>query len=52
MGKLISLNQKAFFKNKWIAKNTMSAQEVLYKISMYKKKNGLVTLKVALKKSL
>lgn len=48
IGKLISQNQGAILKSRWIANNTVATQEVLHKIQTYRGKNGLMALKVDL----
>lgn len=49
--KIISPNQGAFVKGRWIAKNTVIAQEVIHKIRSHKGKKGLMAIKIDLKKA-
>lgn len=49
--KLISLNQGALVKGRWIAENTMIAQEVVHRVKMHKGKKGLMVMKIDMKKA-
>ncbi|KAH7516409.1 hypothetical protein FEM48_Zijuj10G0132300 [Ziziphus jujuba var. spinosa] len=48
--KIISSNQEAFIKGRWIAENTVIAQEVIHKVRSHKGKKGLMVIKIDLKK--
>lgn len=48
---IISLNQDAFVKGRWIAKNLMVAHEVVHKIKHHKEKNGFMLFKFNLNKT-
>lgn len=49
--KIISHHQGAFVKGWWIAETTIVAQKVLHKVRTHKGKNGLMLLKINLKKA-
>lgn len=51
LGKIISPNQWGFLEGKWIAENSVLAQELVYKINKHKGKNGLMLMKIDLKKA-
>lgn len=51
MGRIISPNQGAFIEGRWIAENTIIAQEVTHKIKKHKGKSGLMMIKVDLNKA-
>lgn len=51
IGNLISPNQGAFLEERWIAENTLVAQEVMHKIKNHKGSNGLMAFKVDLRKA-
>lgn len=51
MHKIISDNQSAFFKHRWIAENTILAQEIVHKVKITKGKGGLVIIKFDLRKA-
>lgn len=51
MGKFISFHQGVFLEGMWIAENTVVAQEVVYKVRLYRGKNGLMMLKVDMNKA-
>lgn len=48
--KLVSPNQRAFVKGKWIAENSAIANEVIHKVRKHKGKKGLMVLKIDMKK--
>lgn len=49
--KIVSLNQEAFVKGRWIAENIVVVQEVIHKVQTYKGKKGLMIIKIDLKKA-
>lgn len=49
--KLMSLNQRAFMKGRWIAENSVIAQEVVYRVKKHKGKRGLMIMKIDIKKA-
>lgn len=49
--KIISLNQRAFVKGRWIAENTIIAQEIIHTIRNHKGKNGLMVMKIDIRKA-
>lgn len=49
--KLISPNQRAFMKGRWIAENTVIAQEVVHKVKKQSGKRRLMILKIDMKKA-
>lgn len=51
LGKFISLNQGAFIEDRWIAENIVTAQKVLQKVKKHRGRNGLMMVKVDLKKA-
>ena len=51
LDKIISPNQGAFVKGRWIAENSIIAQELVHKIKSHKGKNGLLLMKIDLKKA-
>ena len=51
LDKIISSNQGAFVKGRWIAENSIIAQELVHKIKSHKGKNGLLLMKIDLKKA-
>lgn len=51
MEKFISFHQEALFENRWIVENTVVAQEVVHKVRQLRGKNGLMVLKVDMKKA-
>lgn len=48
---LISPNQGAFIEGKWIVENTVVAHELAHKIRTHKGKNGLMMIKIDMKKA-
>lgn len=48
--KIISPNQGAFIRGRWIVKNTVTAQEIVHKIHSHKGKKGLMLINIDLKK--
>lgn len=48
---IISSNQGAFMEGHWIAENTILAHELVYKVKKHKGKNGLMLIKVDMKKA-
>lgn len=50
MDKIISPNQGAFVKRRWIADNTLVAQELSHKMKKHKGKGGLMLVKLDMKK--
>lgn len=48
---LISPNQKAFAEGRWIADNTILAQEMVHKVKKFKRKGGLMLAKIDLSKA-
>lgn len=51
MGMIVSHNQGAFLEGCWIAENTILAHEVMHKIKKHTSSNGLMCIKVYLKKA-
>lgn len=51
IGRIISFNQGGFVKGRWIAENTVVDQESVYKVKKNKGKEGLMTIKVYMKKA-
>nr|XP_048336936.1 uncharacterized protein LOC125424177 [Ziziphus jujuba var. spinosa] len=51
MERIISPNQGAFIRGRWIVENTVIAHEVMHKIKSHKGKNSLMMIKVDLKKA-
>lgn len=51
MGMIVSPNQEAFVEGHSIAENMIIAQEIVHKIKKHKNKNGLMLIKVDLKKA-
>ncbi|KAH7533562.1 hypothetical protein FEM48_Zijuj04G0144400 [Ziziphus jujuba var. spinosa] len=51
MSKIISPHQGAFLEGRWIAKNTVVGQEVAHKVRKHKGKNGLMLVKIDMKKA-
>lgn len=51
LDKIISPNQSAFVKGRWIAENTAFAQEIVHKVQNHKGKKGLMIIKMDLKKA-
>lgn len=51
MGKTISKHQGAFLEGRWIADNTVAAHEVVHKVKRHRGKNGLMMLKMDMKKA-
>lgn len=51
MEKIITPNQGAFIEGMWIAENTVIAQEVINKVKKHWGKNGMMVIKVDLKKA-
>ena len=51
MEHIISPNQGAFVQGQWIAKNTVVAQELVHKIRKHKGTNGLMLMKIDLRKA-
>lgn len=51
LGKLISPNQGAFVRGRWIMNNTVIAQEVVHHIKKHKGKNVLMVMKIDMKKA-
>lgn len=49
--KLVSPNQGAFMEGRWIAENTILAHELVHKVKNHKGRNGLMLLKVDMKKA-
>lgn len=49
--KLVSPNQGAFVRRRWIAENTVIAQEIVHKIQKHKGMNGLMLMKMDMKKA-
>lgn len=47
--KIIFPNQGAFVKGRWIAKNTVIAQELAHKVKNHKGRHGLMLIKVDIK---
>lgn len=50
MGRIVSQNQGAFLEGRWIAENTVLAHEVMHKINNHRSLNGLMCIKIDLKK--
>ena len=50
LDRIISPNQGAFVEGHWIAENSIIAQELVHKIKTYKGHNGLLLMKIDLKK--
>nr|XP_048337067.1 uncharacterized protein LOC125424270 [Ziziphus jujuba var. spinosa] len=51
LSRIISPNQETFIEGRWIAENTVVAQEILHKIRNHKGKNGLMLIKISMKKA-
>lgn len=51
VGKIISPNQGAFVKGRWTAENSIVGQEVIQKVKKHKGKQGLMVMKIDLKKA-
>lgn len=51
LDRVISLNNGAFVEGRWIAENTVNAQEIFHKVRKHKGKNGLMILKLDLQKA-
>ena len=51
LDRLISPNQGAFVRGRWIAENTVVAQELIHTIKKHKGKKGLMLLKIDLSKA-
>ena len=51
LNRFISPNQGAFVKGRWIAKNTIVTQEIVHKIKSHKGANGLLLMKLDMKKA-
>lgn len=51
MEKIISSNQGIFLEERQIAKNTIIAHKIGHKIKKHKGKNGLMVVKIDLKKA-
>lgn len=51
MDKIVSPNQGAFVKGRWIADNTVVAQEIIHKVQNHKGRKGLMLIKIDLKKA-
>lgn len=49
--KIISPNQDAFVKGRWIVENSVIAQEVVHRIKKHKGKKGLIVMKIDMKKA-
>lgn len=49
--KIISPNQWAFVKERWIAENTVVAQELAHKVRKHKGSQGLMLMKVDIEKT-
>lgn len=49
--KIISPNQGAFVNGRWIAENTVVAQELVHKVRRHKGKQGLMLLKIDIKRA-
>lgn len=50
MSKIVSPNQRAFIESRWIAENTVIAQETMHRVKKHRGKNGLMVVKVDIKK--
>lgn len=48
MGRIVSPNQGAFVKGRWIIKNIILVQELFHKVRKHKGKQGLMLMKVEL----
>nr|XP_048333636.1 uncharacterized protein LOC125423443 [Ziziphus jujuba var. spinosa] len=51
MSKIISPHQGAFLEGRWIMENTVVGQEVAHKVRKHKGKNGLMLVKIDMKKA-
>lgn len=52
ISKIVSPHQRAFVKGRWIAENSVIAQEALHKVRKHKGSNGLMMMKIDLKKGM
>lgn len=48
---MVSPNQGAFVRGRWIAENSVIAQEVIHKVRKHKRKQGLMVMKLDMKKA-
>lgn len=51
MGRIVSQNHGAFLERRWIAENTVLVHEVLHKVKKHRSSNGLMVIKIDLKKA-
>lgn len=49
--RIVSPQQRAFVRGRWIAENTVVVQELIYKLRKHKGRDGLVIMKLDLKKA-